>query len=970
MANDIDKTSPHYKGDFGSIYEVNKKFPTGGVAGDFVVIEGWAHYWNADRATWCVNAERDSYWDELITNIIEKFKLIKGATYMGIANLDSLPAKVIGAKMYYFATVAGTYKNFGDLVVPQGINVLYSENGSSWVNTTLLEVAQELGVSTNKIVSQKALNDALNLKANQSSVNEALAKKADKEEMNRLLATKANTADVNSKFTEEKKRVDAELAKKFDKESVAQESGEAEDKVMSQKAVHDALASQIGEFTYIARGSESINKTTSSQYMQSLAVVPDNTLLSVKFKNVSIVGDGYIQLYNKTTSTIIYNIIKTDKVAILNIEQGGDILLILNVKGETTLKFDIEYVFFNGLSLFDDINKLSDKTDKNIANVNSRIGEVSDIIGIGDTNNKGHIVDSYSYSELFPKSAIIDINLVNNASYSYPKLGILPAGTTIKVIAKNLKYKGTTGFNIQIYDKTNSAILAIISTGPTGEIEYTLTSETEIWIPINIVNGTLSGDIKVLYGENIHESRLIATWADGMSIKDGILSGITLKAPKGIYEFALGTIDQRNWAIIRKKFSVEKFNDGIETLNVNNKKIIVLEGELLFIYLNNPQIYIQDYTSNQDDNFIVGDENGALSNYTNSDGHGGSIYFSWNIIDIDSIFAFKKDLDSTNYSVSQNKSSIEKIQNSVNVINDEENGNKYRIISVNGVMQLKNITYSKVLFLGNSLLTGFKERGMASTRSGLDYFGHIMSALIKINPLASYKKVSIASWERSLNSDFDTLFSGITWDFDLIIYQGGDNVNDSSNYSTALLALANYLRNKCNSAKIIITGCLLANRVWAEEAAYNASNAIKAEYISYNGWENTIGISNICLENDAYKPSSYAIQTHLNDIGFLDVANKILQSISYDEISAKHNITINSNVKYSAPNIGVVNGIVTIKTYGESQPNISISGGIQVTHLKLSDFEYDNRFANGENDTATYSSIFTMPNADVSILIS
>lgn len=161
MANDIDKTSPHYKGEFGSIYEVNKKFPTGGVAGDFVVIEGWAHYWNADRASWCVNAERDSYWDELITNIIEKFKLVRGATYMGVASLDTVPAKVIGAKMYYFATVAGTYKDFGDLAVPQGINVLYSENGSSWVNTTLLEVAQELGVSAKKVVSQKAVSDKL-----------------------------------------------------------------------------------------------------------------------------------------------------------------------------------------------------------------------------------------------------------------------------------------------------------------------------------------------------------------------------------------------------------------------------------------------------------------------------------------------------------------------------------------------------------------------------------------------------------------------------------------------------------------------------------------------------------------------------------------------------------------------------------------------------------------------------------------
>ena len=191
MANDINKEDPHYKGEFGSIYEVNRKFPTGGVAGDFVVIDGWAHYWNAGRGTWCVNAERDSYWDELITNIIEKFKLVRGATYMGVASLDTVPTKVIGAKMYYFATVAGTYKNFGDLVVPQGINVLYSENGSSWVNTNLLEVAQELGVSTNKVVSQKAVSDKL-----------------------------------------------SDLAeKKFDKENIAQEFGDSEDKVVSQFAL-------------------------------------------------------------------------------------------------------------------------------------------------------------------------------------------------------------------------------------------------------------------------------------------------------------------------------------------------------------------------------------------------------------------------------------------------------------------------------------------------------------------------------------------------------------------------------------------------------------------------------------------------------------------------------------------------------------------------------------------------------------
>lgn len=279
MANDIDKTSPHYKGDFGSIYEVNKKFPTGGVAGDFVVIEGWAHYWNADRATWCVNAERDSYWDELITNIIEKFKLVRGATYMGVASLDTVPAKVIGAKSYYFATVAGTYKNFGDLVVPQGINVLYSENGSSWVNTTLLEVAQELGVSTKKVVSQKALNDALNLKANQSSVNEA-------------------------------------LEKKFDKESIAQESGEAEDKVMSQKVVSTKLrnlsSSLLANTPCLYTDNAELNKILKYCHVSKKESVGDfsfslysSGILRINLQNNTPIQIGINKCYNN--NTLYYN---------------------------------------------------------------------------------------------------------------------------------------------------------------------------------------------------------------------------------------------------------------------------------------------------------------------------------------------------------------------------------------------------------------------------------------------------------------------------------------------------------------------------------------------------------------------------------------------------------------------------------------------------------------------------------------
>lgn len=78
-----------------------------------------------------------------------------------------------------------------------------------------------------------------------------IGKKADKEEMNRLLATKANTADVDTKFTEEKKRVDAELEKKANDEEVKRSFLEqtakntAQDAEIAKKANSEDVTSQM-----------------------------------------------------------------------------------------------------------------------------------------------------------------------------------------------------------------------------------------------------------------------------------------------------------------------------------------------------------------------------------------------------------------------------------------------------------------------------------------------------------------------------------------------------------------------------------------------------------------------------------------------------------------------------------------------------------------------------------------------------
>ena len=316
MANDIDKTSPHYKGEFGSIYEVNQKFPSGGVEGDYVAIDGWAHYWNADRGTWCVNAQRDSYWDELITNIIEHFKTIKGATYMGVATTDTVP-DTTAAKMFYFALQGGKYANFENQDVAQGINVLLTEDGKSWTVQSLISVAQELGASTTMLVSQKAITDAINRKANTTDVDEALSKKADKETMN------------------------TELAKKFDKVSVVQETGTATDKVMSQKVVTDnllALSSIKGEFLvypkYVLESDPTRINPQADSTLSVLYFKPQKKKYITNIKSNNLLR-GVMYLYKGTMSNFSY-------VKSITFERKDN--LVIDLSNETS---DFDFVLIN-----------------------------------------------------------------------------------------------------------------------------------------------------------------------------------------------------------------------------------------------------------------------------------------------------------------------------------------------------------------------------------------------------------------------------------------------------------------------------------------------------------------------------------------------------------------------------------------------------------------------------------------------
>lgn len=119
------------------------------------------------------------------------------------------------------------------------------DNRSSQMEETIKNISITGGASVASAVTYDNTASGLESVNVKGAVDELANKKADKTDMDAELEKKANAADVDSKFAEEAARVNAELDKKFDKSSIAQESGDAEDKVMSQKATTTAIADEV-----------------------------------------------------------------------------------------------------------------------------------------------------------------------------------------------------------------------------------------------------------------------------------------------------------------------------------------------------------------------------------------------------------------------------------------------------------------------------------------------------------------------------------------------------------------------------------------------------------------------------------------------------------------------------------------------------------------------------------------------------
>ena len=122
-------------------------------------------------------------------------------------------------------------------------NVESEINGINSRHDTLSKLHESLSTTVQKISATGKANTATEVTYNNTNsgivaenIQDAVDKLAAKD------ATKAEKADVASQMQTEQSRVNTELAKKFNLANITQDSGESEDKVMSQKAVSTKLS--------------------------------------------------------------------------------------------------------------------------------------------------------------------------------------------------------------------------------------------------------------------------------------------------------------------------------------------------------------------------------------------------------------------------------------------------------------------------------------------------------------------------------------------------------------------------------------------------------------------------------------------------------------------------------------------------------------------------------------------------------
>jgi len=710
-------------------------------------------------------------------------------------------------------------------------------------------------------------------------------------------------------------------------------------------------------------------------------------VLYFNFKNVAIVTTGAFnaQLWDWDNSISVAVSYVDDTVKVTLTADTKVLGLHLNLTGTVTSAYCI-------MALYDSLIA-TNKTD--IA---------TNAINIA-TNTDNIALNAFQISLIKLNNGL---KLSQTTAQKIVNLGIIEAGNNLRFEVGNINIDTTGAYNFQVYQPSTDSILGILYDN--GGVDVSVDQTGDVWVVTNITgiitvaeydvkltsslsaieDRNIKSVVKFANKENygfeyettgytVHSTLGLFSYANMSSNKEGVLQKITLNvAISGTFTFAIGSLDQRNWAIISKEFNVFTNVTGKQNFDVSDKFLTISENDYLFVYTKKNGIETINYknypSSNSNPNFIFGNPTGAIE--PNATTYGGGIVFSWDILPFDSYFASKKKLETINNEVSNVSAIANTAFNSIAKVPDLD-GNLYRMVVVAGVITLQSLNFQRVMVVGNSLLTGLAGRGLACTVPANDFASQLLLGIQTKEESATMTKISAADWERDLATDsgtFDALFASASGVYDLIVIRLGENVNDIPNLQAGIESMIDYLKSDYPLATFLVTSTVLDYGNSSKNTALSGAASNKGvNYVAINGSTPNyiIGTSRMYTNgSNVIVPSDYTILTHSNDLGFLFTANSMLNAVGYPQLNKSFALNVTANVSADYPALGVAGGIVTIKTYGGSAPTIVVNGGaVAVTHYQLSTFTYDNRLINGVADTATYSSTFIMPTSAVTVTI-
>ena len=160
------------------------------------------------------------------------------------------------------------------------------------------------GASTANAVSYNNETSGMTAVNAQGAIDELAAKNKAQDS---TIATKADAAEVSEQMQTEQTRVNAELDKKFDKTSIEQTTGDAEDKVMSQKAVTSKLSDLGKNFSKLILPFKVIENDT---YLYCVLDSNDVFLFGIKKDGTPIWGNGIPNVIRNYVNTHIFEVKK------------------------------------------------------------------------------------------------------------------------------------------------------------------------------------------------------------------------------------------------------------------------------------------------------------------------------------------------------------------------------------------------------------------------------------------------------------------------------------------------------------------------------------------------------------------------------------------------------------------------------------------------------------------------------------